>query len=115
MNVSLADRLFKIKELTINSSIVNFDETGTRVNKKTKWVHNASNSQYTYLTVEDKRGYEGAVFLFTKDFNVSFDNNQAERDVRMIKVKTKVSGCFRTTKGCQDFLGLMSQQLKSIG
>jgi len=48
-----------IKEKIIASPIVHFDETGTRVDNKTRWVHNASNSKYTYLTVEDKRGYEG--------------------------------------------------------
>ncbi|WP_054743947.1 IS66 family transposase, partial [Cellulosilyticum ruminicola] len=48
-----------IKEKIIASPIVHFDETGTRVDNKTCWVHNASNSKYTYLTVEDKRGYEG--------------------------------------------------------
>ena len=229
-----------IKEKIIASPIVHFDETGTRVDNKTRWVHNASNSKYTYLTVEDKRGYEGmessgilpnytgiavhdcwssywkydavlhavccahllreltgvkenhptqvwaskmiellldmkkqrdkAVFmskdglsyyythkfhqkyqsiieearelnpipekvpgkrgrqgkgkiralierlfdyeasvcLFTKNFNVPFDNNQAERDVRMIKVKTKVAGCFRTLEGAQNFMTIMS-------
>ena len=229
-----------IKEKLIASPIVHFDETGTRVDNKTRWVHNASNSKYTYLTVEDKRGHEGmdssgilpkykgiavhdcwasywkyadvvhavccahllreltgikenhpeqmwaqkmlnllldmkkqrdkAVFmskdglsyyyrhkfhqtyqsiieearelnpipekepgkrgrkgkgkirslierlfdyedevcLFTKNFNVPFDNNQAERDVRMIKVKTKVAGCFRTLEGAQNFMTIMS-------
>ncbi len=229
-----------IKEKIIASPIVHFDETGTRVDNKTRWVHNASNSKYTYLTVEDKRGYEGmessgilpeytgiavhdcwssywkyddvthavccahllreltgikenypeqawaskmidllldmkkqkdkAVFmskdelsyyythkfhkeyqsiieearklnpipekvpgkrgrqgkgkiralierlfdnegsicLFTKNFNVPFDNNQAERDVRMVKVKTKVAGCFRTLDGAKNFMTIMS-------
>ena len=230
----------KIRIKLISEPIVHFDETGTRVDKKTLWFHNASNKNYTYLTVEEKRGkigmdasgvlpdfqgiavhdcwssywkyrdvthaiccahllrelvgvldnhpdqtwasdmkdlllymkkirdkavfsnkdnlsyyylhkfdvaynriidegrrqnpivkkpankpgrlakgkirslverlanYKAAVCLFTQNFQVSFDNNQAERDVRMVKVKTKVSGCFRTKVGADSFAIIMS-------
>ena len=236
----LTDTVGEIKRRVIESGLGHFDETGTRVDKKLWWVHDASNCEYTYLDISTKRGslgmdqcgvlpefkgiavhdcwssywnypdiqhavccahllreltgicdnhpeqtwasgfidllldmkkvrdkavdsekeslsgyhyrkfdkryeeliqlakeenplpetttkkrgrkkkgkilalverlvkYKGAVCLFVHNLAVPFDNNQAERDVRMIKVKTKVSGCFRSEEGARGYLKIMS-------
>ena len=47
--------------------------------------------------------YKDAVLRFFTNHLVPFTNNQAEQDIRMMKVKQKISNGFRTTKGAEDF------------
>ena len=57
---------------------------------------------------ERLKRHEDAVLLFAKLPHVPFTNNRAERDLRMSKVKQKVSGCFRTRRYAEAYCRISS-------
>jgi transposase len=54
--------------------------------------------------IDRLRDHASEVWRFAHQLWVPFDNNQAERDIRMIKIQQKVSGGWRTTPGAADWL-----------
>ena len=74
-------------------------ETGSRSRKKRRVGHN--------LLIR-LRDYKGDTLRFLTHEGVPFTNNLAEQDVRMMKVKQKISGGFRTFKGAETFCVLRS-------
>ncbi len=57
---------------------------------------------------ERLKKHEAAVLRFAEKSEVSFTNNRAERDLRMSKVKQKISGCFRTRTYAEAFCRISS-------
>jgi len=52
--------------------------------------------------------YRDDVLRFATDFTVPFSNNQVERDLRMVKLQQKISGCYRTEAGATNYLTIRS-------
>jgi transposase len=72
--------------------------TGGRRPKRTK-------PQNLLLRLDER---EQETLRFCHDFRVPFDNNLVERDLRMVKLQQKISGCWRTTRGAERFLAIRS-------
>ena len=54
------------------------------------------------------KNYKQDILRFTTDLEIPFDNNQAERDIRMSKLSQKISGGFRSYEGCHAFDNIRS-------
>lgn len=69
-----------------------------KVNRKGKWKRSKGRN-----LLERLRKYEEAVLRFARQAEVPFTNNQAERDIRQVKVKQRTSSGFRATSGSESF------------
>ncbi len=83
-----------MKGIEENPPFLNPQRKGKRgANPKTK----ARNLLERFIEHKEK------ILRFLTDLKVPFENNQAERDIRMMKLQQKISGTFRTTKGAEAF------------
>jgi len=92
----------QIRELAASYETViamGHDEHPTSTTKKKTKAHN--------LLLRLER-HEPDVLRFAHDFQTPFGNNQAEQDIRMVKLQQKISGCWRTHDGAQRFLTIRS-------
>ncbi len=62
--------------------------------------------QKALALVKRIRKHPKSFLFFAKDSGLPFTNNQAERDIRMVKLKIKISGAFRTVEGIRIFARL---------
>ena len=58
--------------------------------------------------LERFRDFKNDILRFTRDWRVPYTNNTAERAIRCARVKEKISGCFRTKSGADDFARILS-------
>jgi transposase len=78
-------------------------QAATQGNDKKEKYHNPERCLLTRLGE-----YKYEHLLFLENFSVPFSNNNSEQGIRVLKTKTKVSGCFRHDEGADWYLRIMS-------
>lgn len=76
--------------------------------KKIKGRRGVTKKTKSHNLLERFTTYKPEVLAFAKNFSIPFGNNLAEQAIRMVKVKQKISGCFRSEQGAKDFADIRS-------
>jgi transposase len=78
------------------------------VAQKQKGKRGVAKKSKTQNMIERFATYKDQILAFTRNFLIPFGNNIAEQAIRMMKVKQKISGCFRSEQGAKDFADIRS-------
>jgi transposase len=108
----------QLSELTKNEFLQRYDKLVKKADRlnppqpKTKAQGDAAKKSVAQLTprrlVNRLQRHRDEVLRFMSDTSVPFDNNGSERDLRMVKLQQKISGCFRTSDGARSFCRVRS-------
>ena len=79
------------------------EENPPSLNPEKKGKRGASPKTKVRNLLERFMEHKEKILRFLTDLKVPFENNQAERDIRMMKLQQKISGTFRTTQGAEAF------------
>ena len=88
-----------LQGLAYHENLDSLPKKGVRGRKKRRTGHNL------LLRLRD---FQEETLRFLLDSDIPFTNNLAEQDLRMMKIKQKISGCFRTLKGAKNFARIRS-------
>jgi len=96
----------QIKELEERFDAVvmkGIEENPLSLNPQKKGTRGANPKTKTRNLLDRFIGHKEQILRFLNDLRVSFENNQAERDIKMMKLQQKISGTFRTIQGAEAF------------
>ena len=98
------DQIIQFEKRYDEITKIGIEENPSPIIPKSKSKKRGKKSQSKPKNLIDRFiGYKDDILRFIHDFEVPFENNQAERDVRMMKVQQKISGTFRSNQGADSF------------
>lgn len=89
-------------------TILTQGETECPITEKPEGKRGRTKRSKSRNLLERLRNFERETLRFMREPNVSFTNNQGEKDIRMTKVQQKISGCFRSMDGARNFCRIRS-------
>ncbi len=101
----VANRTTRLNQTTVEFFEKEYDIILKKGFIKNPWMNNGAGKRgrkkqtKARNLLERLKNYKKEILAFMYDFKIPFDNNQAERDLRMAKVQQKISGCFRSKEG----------------